>query len=149
MLWDPGGCFQCALVNSHTTGTSSVAPTSRPGQEALLEWSVNLHCYDCQMVVASQLRIQRRIILVERYSQSLSVHHIGLGASRFLRRGECQEASVAGPYGPWAKAARWLGAGVQKAQAKSTRDIKQIIRLPFTLTSYCSSSSSLFLSIPC
>jgi hypothetical protein len=20
MLWDPGGCFQCALVNSHTTG---------------------------------------------------------------------------------------------------------------------------------
>ena len=73
------------------------------------------------MVVASQLRIQRRIILVERYSQSLSVHDIGLGASRFLRRGECQEASVAGPYGPWAKAARWLGAGVQKAQAKSSR----------------------------
>jgi len=73
------------------------------------------------MVVASQLRIQRRIILVERYSQSLSVHDIGLGASRFLRRGEYQEASVAGPYGPWAKAARWLGAGVQKAQAKSTR----------------------------
>ena len=73
------------------------------------------------MVAASQLRIQRRIVLVEKYSQSLSVHHIGLGASRFLRRGECQEASVAGPYGPWAKAARWLGIDVQKAQAKSTR----------------------------
>jgi hypothetical protein len=78
------------------------------------------------MVVASQLSIQRRIILVERYSQALSVHYIGLGASRFLSRGECQEASVAGPYGPWAKAARWLGAGVQKTQAESTRGCMKI-----------------------
>jgi len=51
------------------------------------------------MVVASQLRIQRRIILVERYSQSLSVHDIGLGASRFLRRGECQKQVLLGLMG--------------------------------------------------
>jgi len=39
---------------------------------------------------------------------------IGLGASRILRRGECQGPTIVGPYGPWPEPAQVAEVGVQR-----------------------------------